>query len=464
MSETLSLFATSPDQAARTEAIDQLHDATAIYTAEPIVNELLDHLNWPNGAARLLDSSCGDGAFLCTALIRALALRTYDDDTLCDIIEGWEIHPFACSQARSRIEAIFIAHGRSAATAQRLAQRVVRNSDFLTDGPTTPVADFVVGNPPYVRWLNVPELLRREYEALVPSYACADMLHSFLDRCVKCLRDGGEIALVTSDRWLYGAGAAQLREAVGQRLAIRHMQRLDSSSAFYAPKQRRSGTPPRVHPLALVLGATGKGRALSRDAIYPGADASRYAGLPMLGDLATVRLAPWLGSPGRFIVDAAQAAQSGLPSRVLVPVCDVDDVDDFNLNAPTRYAIRTRPDEQPCAEVLAHLARNPATQARARRSKPWMPPESFHNFRLDRASLFVPRIAMTPRPIPVPAGVLQMNHHLSIICDDDAMLEQIHRSLCSQLAAQWLREHAAPLEGGYFQLKAPLLRKMPVVL
>ncbi|MBK4736123.1 Eco57I restriction-modification methylase domain-containing protein [Noviherbaspirillum pedocola] len=461
-SDTYSLFAEDGAHAAQCEAIDRLHAATAIYTCEPVVNELLSRLNWPNGTARLLDSSCGDGAFLAAALAKALALHAYDDETLANIVEGWEIHPFACAQARARIEATFVAHGRSAAAAQRLAQHIVVNRDFLAAGPISPMADLIVGNLPYLRWLKVPELLRTQYEALVPRYAAGDLLHSFLDRCVTCLRDGGEIALVTSDRWLYGASTAQLREAVGKRLAIRHMQRLEPSSAFYYPKQRRVGTAPRVHPVALVLGAAGSGRALSRRAIYPGVDATRYAGMPMLGDLATVRLAPWLGRPGRFVVNAAQAAHSGLPREVLVPVFDVDDIADYTLAEPDRFAVLTRPDEIPCAEVLAHLQRNPAPQKRARRGTPWLAPESFHNFRLDKPSLFVSRIARTPRPTSIPAGYLPMNHHLSVVCDDDAMLERVKAALSGEMAAEWLREHAAPLEGGYFEIKAPLLRTMPI--
>ncbi len=102
---SMSLFATDADDAARTEAVDQLHSATAIYTAEPIVDQLLDRLDWPRGDARLLDSSCGDGMFLGRALVRALESHAYTDAQLLDIVEGWEIHPHACHQARARVSA-----------------------------------------------------------------------------------------------------------------------------------------------------------------------------------------------------------------------------------------------------------------------------------------------------------------------------------------------------------------------
>lgn len=61
---SLSLFAMDADDAAYTDAVDELHSATAIDTAVPVVDQLLDRLDWPRGNARLLDSSCGDVMFL----------------------------------------------------------------------------------------------------------------------------------------------------------------------------------------------------------------------------------------------------------------------------------------------------------------------------------------------------------------------------------------------------------------
>lgn len=88
--ENLSLFA---DPMA--DAIDALHASTAIYTAEPIVDQLLNKLQWPDGAKRIIDPSCGDGMVLVRALERLLATIDVFDDHQFDKIEGWEIHPAA---------------------------------------------------------------------------------------------------------------------------------------------------------------------------------------------------------------------------------------------------------------------------------------------------------------------------------------------------------------------------------
>ena len=59
MHDNLDLF----DSDARTAAVDALHAATAIYTSDPVVDQLLDSVAWPDANRHLVDSSCGDGAF-----------------------------------------------------------------------------------------------------------------------------------------------------------------------------------------------------------------------------------------------------------------------------------------------------------------------------------------------------------------------------------------------------------------
>ena len=136
--------------------------------------------------------------------------------------------------------------GRSAAA--RLSHQVVRCGDFLTEGPQDPAYDVVVGNPPHLRFLSVPQPLRAAYERELPPYALADLLHAFLDRCARVLRADGELAMVTADRWLFNEGARGVREAIGRRFRLARLDQLDAASSFYRPKLRRAGSAPRVHP------------------------------------------------------------------------------------------------------------------------------------------------------------------------------------------------------------------------
>jgi len=447
----------------RDQAIEALHAATAIYTAAAVVDQLLDKIDWPHADRRFVDPSCGDGMFLGRAMERLLiAEPDASDARIAEIIEGWEIHPVAAEQARTRIAGILSGHGRNIVRSAELAAVIVRNDDFLTNGPKDPSYHVCAGNPPYRRMALVPQILKEEYLSILPGHACGDLVHSFLDRCARCLLPDGEIAFVTSDRWLFNLGAAKLRASLGRHLSIHHLERIDVTTAFYRPKQRRAGTPPRIHPVTVVMRTHAEQSiCLSGSPIYPGSASVQEPTGPTLGDVATVKLAPWLGSPGIFVVDADIAAS--FPPECLMPAVDTDDIQDGMLLAPRRYAIRTSPDVEPPAAVMAHLRANlHRMAARGRQKIEWLPPERWHKMAFDQPSILVPRIARTLRPIRLPAGVLAMNHNLNIVACGKYSLEEIEAVLCSAEANAWVKNHAAPLESGFYSLTTTLLRKLPV--
>lgn len=445
------------------EAVDLLHAATAVYTTEPVVDQLLDQLGWPSGNLSLVDPSAGNGMFIIRALERLIADNPQADVLDFQRLEGWEIHPQACEEARLRIANRLQIAGKSVSDARDIAARMITCADFLTEGPTTPRWDIIAGNPPYLRWLNIPALLRNLYDEVVPGYAAADMLHSFLDRCVKCLEPQGRIGFVTADRWLFGQRAAALRERLGQCVEISHLTRLDARSAFFRPKDRRAGTPARVHPVAVILSPAHNkmGLPLTASPIYPGVDSRDYEGKPKLGDLATVKLAPWLGTDGVFLIDAVTAA--ALPAHSTIPTFTPDDWNAPDDAPPAFYAIRTRPQEEPHPDVKEHLRRHMDSMSeRAKKAGPWQPPETFHRWDMTKPILVLPRILKDLNARLLPAGRLPVSHQLAIQCDSEDQLLAVQKALQSDIALRWLRDHAPRLENSYHQLSAPLLRQMPL--
>ena len=450
---------------AREEAVETLHQLTAIYTHEPIVDELLDSLSWPDGNKRLLDPSTGSGVFLCRALQRLLQARPdIDDAHLVHVLQGWEVHPFAASQARAQVARALRLHGRDPQHAVALADLMVRVGDFLLEANAEDRYSAIATNPPYLRMVNVPEPIRSDYEAQLPEHAQADMLHAFLDRCARALESDGEIAMITSDRWLMNEQAATLRATIGASLGVAHLERVDVASAFYRPKDRRRGTPPRVHPVLVVLkkrhseGTLPLGRA----PMYPGADLLEAYEGPLLGDVATVRIAPWLGTPGVFVVDKRDAQK--FDPEEIVPAIDTDDITGGVVGSPSRFALRTWRDKRPSAAVMDHLDRTLERMcARGRRpGTPWVPPESFETFDLSREYLLIPRIAKSLRPVRIAAGLLPINHNLSVISNGALSLDEIEAVLASEHAQQWIAARAPRLENGYMSITTRCLRGLPV--
>ena len=177
-------------------------------------------------------------------------------------------------------------------------------------------------------------------------------------------------------------------------------------------------------------------------------------------DLATIRLAPWLGSPGIFVVDAATARR--LPPECLVPAVDTDDIVDGVLQPPRRFAIRTLTGEEPPAEVLAHLDAHLERMAkRGRRTPRWLPPETFHGLDLSQPALLIPRIARSLAPVRLPPGILPINHNLTIVGGRQADIGEIETRMRGEGAQAWMRTYAARLESNYFSITTTLLRSFP---
>jgi len=441
-------------------AIDTLHTLTAIYTADAAVGEVLDALEWPSSGKRLVEPSCGDGQFLVAAIARWLRSNPLGTlDRLTAELVAYEIHAGAAAIARQRVANALQAFGADAAN--RAAAVIVRTGDFLLDPSAR--ASVVAGNPPYCRATRIPNLLRERYARCVPHHARADLLYAFLHRCAEHLSPGGRIALVTADRWLFNEGAQQLREKLGAKLALHSVRRLDARSAFYRPKDRRPGTPARVHPVIVVLGDPhSTATVLGRSPIFPNAP-HETSDCPRLADIAHVRLAPWLGTRGVFVVDPSTARQ--FPPTAVVPAIDARDLSGGHIGSPRRFALRTCADSPPTGSVAAHLARElPRMAPRGRRSPAWwLPPETWTHLPIDRPALVVPRITRTLAPVRIPPGIVPINHSLHIVSASDAItLDQLQAALEHPDAQAWMRANAAPLENGFFSITTKTLRRLPI--
>lgn len=376
-----------------------IHRATGVYTAVPETEALLDRLGWLVQGDRLLDPGAGNGGFLVAAL-RRVDLARDDVAEAARRVRGYEFYPAAVSDARRAVCGHLLARGWSPQAAGQAAEAIVEERDYLLDPVPAGAWDLIAANPPYWRLANLPDAYRIDYEAAVAPYARPDMLYAYLARSADIIAPGGRIGLITADRWLLNSGAAELRRRLGSRYRVSDLLRLDPESAFYLPKDRRRGTPPRVHPVSLIL-TTDDGRPLDARP-FRLAEVPQVDGIP-LPEIAEIRLAPWLGPDGIFLVDAS----AQLPAEHLVPAVEPQDIDGDVIGPPRRWALVTTETEPPAA-ILAHLdARLYRMPSRGRRLIRWLPPETFTGrLPLPHEAVLVPRIApaMARRAAPRPGS------------------------------------------------------------
>lgn len=440
-----------------------IHRATGWYTVPPEIDAVLDELGWPHQGQRLLDPGCGNGGFLVAALGR-LDLTPDEIAGAADRVRGFEFHAGACAEARANVRAHLIGRGWAREAARRAAAVIVEQRDFLLDEVPAGQWDVIAGNPPYWRLANIPGGYRADFEVTVPAHAAADLLYAFLHQCTQVIAPGGRIGVITADRWLLNDGSGQLREHIGRNFTVEGWRRLDSTSAFYAAKTRRAGTAPRVHAVSVILAQGGTGQALTRDAF-------RLARLPdvdgvPLRDLAEIRLAPWVGPDGIFIVgeDARLPAfiagpGPGLPERCLVPVIEPRDLR-RGVPREAKRAIVTTRDAEPPPAILAHLdATLHRMPPRGRNNPRWLPPEPFAGkLPLGHEAVVVPRIAKRLTGLRLAAGVLPINHQLVVVSGLPADL--IIAMLDDPLVQAQTDALALGIDNGYRSYTATLLRNL----
>ncbi len=478
MTATLELGLDLGTATAMQQAIAELHSKTNFYTREPVVEELLDRVAWPAIGGRLVDPSAGDGSFLVAAL-RRLRLRP-NDVVGAKRVVGCEIHGGAVIAARENIVQALCRDGWSAGVAYSVAKEMVHEADFLIDFSDRGEFRVVAGNPPYLAYLKIPAPLQALYAQAVVDYARSDILHAFLDKCSTLLHSGGRIALVVADRWLTNLSTARLRSAVGQRVEVVHANRLDHRTTFYrAKKQRVTGAAPRVHPVAMIFAPIGGGfRPMSREPFFVDDLLAPVKSNRTLGDIADVRMAPWVGKDGIFIVPRTVA--ESLAGAEVVPVIDTPNIpaDQDIVAGEIKYLIRTpRDGTLPSAAVQSHvseatrdfISRLPAPDREAAMNTHWkdcadrfMTPEAVR-LPCDREGLLLPSICRRLRPIRFPAGMIPVNRtHVVYARSGGPSLEEIETLLRSDVSQEWLVRAGKPIENGFYTLGTKMLRQLPV--
>ncbi|WP_105438964.1 Eco57I restriction-modification methylase domain-containing protein [Neorhizobium sp. T25_13] len=202
-------------------AIEQLHDRCAIYTSSPTAARLLDLIGWTASAdlskAVLLEPCAGEGSILLEGARRLLqSLRGKGRiPTLVDLeprIKSFELHPGAAATLRRLLRELLIEERLSLKQADQLVLQWVSERDFLLENPGR--ATHVAANPPYVRWKNLPPILARLYRENLPTVSTrGDLSVAFLNKMQQWAGDGGSIAALTSDRWMFAQyGEAFLKD------------------------------------------------------------------------------------------------------------------------------------------------------------------------------------------------------------------------------------------------------------
>lgn len=211
-----------------------------VFTRRWVVDWMLDLAGYvptePLHDRTLVEPSCGGGAFLVPAVERLLGSCRSQGVTptaAADAIHAIDIHQPSVDASRARVCEVLSSHGVDPDDARHLATRWVTRGDFLLVDDL-PSADFVVGNPPYVRLEDVPEDLMNAYRSRWRTMTGrADLYVAFYERGLQLLAQDGKLAFICADRWMRNAYGRALRQMIDEEnLAVDTVIRLHETDCF----------------------------------------------------------------------------------------------------------------------------------------------------------------------------------------------------------------------------------------
>lgn len=224
----------------RSRAVPLTEPRGVVYTRRWIADLILDLAGYrPHDdlAERyVVEPSAGEGAFLVPIVQRLLESLTKHGRPLLDArnsIRAYELDASAASRAVRLATAELAAHGASPLEARRLAEGWVTVGDYLTESPRDRRADLVAGNPPYIRYDDIPGEALESYRRMYPTMVGrGDIYVGFIEAGLRQLTDGGLLGFICADRWMRSAYGAQLRHLISSGFAVEAVIEMHDAPAF----------------------------------------------------------------------------------------------------------------------------------------------------------------------------------------------------------------------------------------
>jgi adenine-specific DNA-methyltransferase len=211
-----------------------------VYTKSWVVDLILDLAGYRASedltALYAVEPSAGDGAFLIPMIRRLLDSVEKHGKTLDQArsaLHAYELDQQSSARAIGLAVAELVSRGVDGKTAKKMAHGWVTVGDYLLESRTDRKADLVVGNPPYIRYDDLPEGAFDTYRRIYPTMVGrCDIYVGFIEAGVRQLAEGGVLAFICADRWMRAAYGAELRRALSQLFSMEVVIEMHDAPAF----------------------------------------------------------------------------------------------------------------------------------------------------------------------------------------------------------------------------------------
>ncbi len=213
-----------------------------VFTRRWVVDLILDLAGYRAsadlGASVIVEPACGAGAFLVPIVERLVESCATHGRSVADMgpaIRAFDLLDRNIDAARGSVAARLVELGQPADLAEGLSSEWVSRGDFLLGAglDESRQADFVVGNPPYVRLEDVPTKVSEAYRSECATMrGRADLYVGFFEKGLSMLGHEGRLAFICADRWMHNQYGERLRALVAFEYAVDTVMVMHAVDAF----------------------------------------------------------------------------------------------------------------------------------------------------------------------------------------------------------------------------------------
>lgn len=202
-----------------------------VFTNPYVVKYMLDLVGYnPDkdlSTLSIMEPSCGEGEFLVEILHRlqlSAELFGFDlNEAYHKCVHASDIDADKIEKCLNRLNALFptIIH----------PEENIKAEDYLLNDQ--PLVDIVIGNPPYIRYEQIPTDKLPIYKKRFPTfYYRADMYVLFYEKSLRQLNPHGCHCFICSNRWMRNKYGNVLRKMVAQSFRIEQIINMEGADAF----------------------------------------------------------------------------------------------------------------------------------------------------------------------------------------------------------------------------------------
>ncbi|MCX5377573.1 Eco57I restriction-modification methylase domain-containing protein [Streptomyces sp. NBC_00091] len=199
-----------------------------VFTRRWVVDLILDLIGYTADkdlcGLKIVEPACGGGAFLGAIASRISAschVHKRPITDALDAVRAFDLLERNVRESRALVEKQLLDDGQRPEEARKVTEAWIGQGDYLLQSDADHRADYVVGNPPYIRLEDVPDDRMAAYRSACPTMGGrADIYVGFYEVALQSLNPGGKLGFICADRWMRNQYGRRLRQLVTSEFSM----------------------------------------------------------------------------------------------------------------------------------------------------------------------------------------------------------------------------------------------------